>query len=499
MKSELDSQSINFANVLKSLTPSSLDGFGIIYLGRNQSIIREIREDAIFTIALQNGNSIVEESNKNEKLEQARALFKEGRHDSCLETIREYWLDNPRDKEAVEIVSRLMKEAEQIEIAGSLEKLIKTVKDDDNGSVDLEKVPEITFEVGYKLIDIREYELAEMLLKTCVSATPDDPTVHYELGFTMMSQAKYDLAARHFELVRKLEEDFDTVLNLSACYTLGKQFDKSKELISQLEVLANTEEEKYELKHRRCVLKRQESLKKKAQMTTRDWLYILYGTILLFDDEEESSPPEKQEREAESFRETARSLLVLKGVLEGLRLEPEAIEFYSPTSRPLASILARLFDIPLSAYKGPDRPDHALILMDWAPEIIGPHKSFIPNDGNRSMFAYGIPSNMPLPLIPDVVAHVKDSLLLPWKGESQATFKEEEAELTPEDAIPEILEKAFNLESDPDVLRVIHDSIAYYVDKRELLVISNNEAFPHRPEYSAEIPSRTRRNARNSK
>ena len=153
-----------------------------------------------------------------------------------------------------------------------------------------------------------------------------------------------------------------------------------------------------ELQHRKYVLKRQEQLRKKNNMTRRDWLYILYGSMLLYDPDEEQE--DKAERGTESYKKIASTLMVLKGVLEGLRLAPEAVEFYGTNSRPLAAIIARLFDLPLSGYQGPDRPDHALMLIEWAPEIIGPHKSFVPNDKNRSVFSYGLPTAMPLPLIP---------------------------------------------------------------------------------------------------
>lgn len=435
-----------------------------------------------------------EETEKQvDELEKANVLLSEGRHEQCLETLRAYWLKNPQDKKVIELASKLMKEADQEEIASCLTILAQSASDGQKDHSGFDKVPEKVFEAGYKLIDIREFELAEMLLKIASSLAPDDPTVHYELAFAMMSQAKYAKAARHFELVRKIEEDFDTVLNLSACYSLSREFDKSKELIKRLEQLATSEEEKYELQHRKYVLKRQEQLRKKSNLTVRDWLYVLYGTVLLYEpDDEDDSDTNPDKRVTESLKKIAATLMVLKGLLEGLRLAPEAIEFYSPTARPLSAIMARVFDLPLGHYQGPDRPDHALMLMDWAPEIIGPHKSFITNDKNRSIFCYGLPSNMPLPLIPDIVGHFRDGITLPWKGESRATLEESESDTDPEEVIPEILEKAFNLESDPEVLKVIHESISYYVDKREYLILGNDTNFPHRPEYSAEVPGRLR-------
>lgn len=428
---------------------------------------------------------------QEEELRRASTLLEEGRHEKCLEVLRAYWLQHSRSAETVELISRLMKEADQSELAACLEQISEARKGKESSELDLEKVAEKVFEAGYKFIDLREFEIAEMLLKVAGSCAPDDPTVHYELGFAMMSQAKYELAARHFELVRKIEEDFDTVLNLSACYSLSREFKKSKEMIKHLEKLAGSDEEKYELQHRKYVLKRQEQLRKKNNMTRRDWLYILYGSMLLYDPDEEQE--DKAERGTESYKKIASTLMVLKGVLEGLRLAPEAVEFYGTNSRPLAAIIARLFDLPLSGYQGPDRPDHALMLIEWAPEIIGPHKSFVPNDKNRSVFSYGLPTAMPLPLIPDIVGHFEDKIILPWKGESSATLQEEDTETDPEEVIPEILERAFNLESDPDILKIVHESISYYVDKREFLVLHNNKNFPHRPEYSAEVPGHFRR------
>ncbi|MBZ0187430.1 MAG: hypothetical protein K8F91_14380, partial [Candidatus Obscuribacterales bacterium] len=93
-----------------------------------------------------------------------------------------------------------------------------------------------------------------------------------------------------------------------------------------------------------------------------------------------------------------------------------------------------------------------------------------------------------LPLIPEIIGHFSNDLLLPWSGESQITLEESDQARTPEEVIPEILEKAWNLESDPDALKVTQDLVEYYSDKLNLLVICNNESFPIRPEYSAEIP-----------
>ena len=176
--------------------------------------------------------------------------------------------------------------------------------------------------------------------------------------------------------------------------------------------------------------------------------------------------------------------MILKGVLEGLSLVPEAVEFYNPNSRPLAAVLARLFDTQLDSYRGPDRPDRALLVMDWATDIIGPHNVFVGNMPNRSIFAFGITKTEALPVVPDIVAKFTNNLNLPWTERDGQV-----PDIAPEDAIPQILEVAWNLESDPEVLRAIQNTVEYYEDKRALLVMGNCAQFPQRGEYSAEVPN----------
>lgn len=435
-----------------------------------------------------------EQKSTGESLEKARKLLAEGRLDNCLAVVKPLWLAQPDDTEIISMMVDLLQQAEEFEACQALTTLLAKMKGNGEAPSQLDACAREVFEAGYRLIDVRQYELAAMLLAICAREAPDDPTVHYELGFTLMSLSRYEEAAEHFERVRSIEEDFDTVLNLSVCYCLCREVRKAASMIGRLDSLASSEEERGELRHRKQVQSRMEKLAGKAKLNARDWFFILYGTILLFDPEDHGFKQLKldqakgtSKKTPESYTKIAFTLLVLKGVLEGLRWPPEAIEFYSPTSRPLAAILARLADLPLNSYQGPDRPDHALMLMDWASEIIGPHESFVSNDSNRSIFAYGLSTREALPLIPDIVAHFSDNITLPWTGESRITLEDGQG-ISPEEVIPEILERAWNLESDPDVLKAIQDLVQYYSDKRDLLVIHNTERFVNRPEYSAEIP-----------
>ncbi|MGH9550076.1 MAG: hypothetical protein ACRD3W_11905, partial [Terriglobales bacterium] len=172
--------------------------------------------------------------------------------------------------------------------------------------------------------------------------------------------------------------------------------------------------------------------------------------------------------------------LVLRGLIEGLRIELEVIEYYNPQSRPLARLLAESMELPCDSYRGPDRPDRALLVMASAADIIGPHDAFIETSDQRIIFAYGLPVREPLPLVPDIVGCMIDPCTMPWDEKARGANLDK--------LIASMLDKTRHLELDTEILRQVQDAVEYYDAKRELLLCGNNDKFPERPEYTAEIP-----------
>ncbi|HEY9786374.1 MAG TPA: tetratricopeptide repeat protein, partial [Candidatus Obscuribacterales bacterium] len=315
-----------------------------------------------------------EETGSNQKedeaLVRARELLADGRLEECLSVLKTYWLNNPADPQAALLFSQLMSEAGRGELSTKLEKLSEKLingssekQDATISGADDKGSPQELFEAGYGLIDIRQHELAAMLLNRAVNLLPDEPVINYELGFSLMSLGRFQKAIPYFEQAAKLQEDFDTCLNLAVCLTMTRRSQEARDLLKRLEKLAHSDEEKKELAHRAVVLRRLDTLKSKTQLSLRDWLYILYGSIMI-----NPKPPAGRE----DYQSIAATLAVLKGVLEGLRTEIEAVEYYSPYSKPLAQILGELMELPMDSYKGPARPDRALLVMSWASDIIGP-------------------------------------------------------------------------------------------------------------------------------
>lgn len=410
----------------------------------------------------------------------AQKLLDDGRLDECMVSAKEYWLKNPEDAQAAILLSRIMAEAGRTDLAEKLQRLSETLAHEQARRADPNSTSTVDralttdlFESAHGLIDVRQHELAAMLLEHCVRAHPEEPVINYELGFSLMSLGRFHQATKYFEKAAQRDADFDTSLNLAVCYSLTRRIEEARNMLNSLENLAEQEDEKKELAHRKTVLKRLERMQAKSVFTHRDWIYILYGTILL-------RPQIEKGKTVEGPQKIAHTLALLKGLFQGLRVELEIIEYYSTYSRPLARILADLLSVSADSYKGPNRPERALLVMSWAGDIIGPHRSFMENNYQRLLFAYGLPMQEPLPVTPDMVGAFMEELYMPWSENIEKG--------TSTDAIADsIITKAQALETDPDFLNTVEEIVNYYADRRELLVLGNNSVFPERPEYSAEV------------
>lgn len=447
-------------------------------------------------------SEITSEEQVPEPLLEARRLLDEGMLEQCLACLKPYWLKHETDTRAIGMFGELMKEAGRNEVARKLIRLTElldaksaatpnssstetksstagqsqapdTVQSDGLtlASSSEDDIPYALFEAGFGLIDLRQHELAVMLLERCLKLMPNEPTVNYEIAFSLMSLSRFDEAIAHFKLAMMDSEDFDTILNLSVCYTLTRRIPEAKGMIEKLATLAHGEDEQRELNHRKIVLKRLELLGNKQTLTPRDWEFVLYGGILL-------RTGEAHAHKKEDFMSIASTLAILKGVLEGLRIDYEAVEYYNPNARPLARILAQLMEIPCDSYKGPHRPDRALLVMAWATDIIGPHEAFIEHMHTRSIFSYGLTWSEPLPVAPEITGLLADDAVMPWEESRSESI---------DDIVAQILERARDLDCDPDILRETQEAVAYYDSKRELLVLNNWTTFPDRPEYTAEV------------
>ncbi len=416
-----------------------------------------------------------EANNSPGVLEQAKQLLADGKIEESLAMVKGYWLENPEDSEAAELFSQLMKENGRSELSKRLSSLAGVGEGKE------------LFEAGYSLIDARQHELAAMLLNRAVRIAPHEPTVNYELGFALMSMIRFEQAIPHLEQALDKGADFDTLLNLLVCYTLTRQSSKAQEMLSKMAQLSLEPEQKQELAHRNLVVRRLETVRNKSKLTARDWLYVLYGSILL------RPSIRSEDKIKEDAHSIGQMLAILKGILEGLSAMPEVIEFYGPQSRPLAQALGEFLEIPISSYTGPKRPEQALLTMTWASDIIGPHKTFAAKEKTRGIFSYSLTWDEPLPVMPEIIGCLGFDEPMPWNENTPSAAAKNTAtnlrNFTPaiEKAYKAILTNARDLESAPNTIKSVQEALDFYDNKRQHLVLCNPDAFSTRSEYTAEI------------
>jgi tetratricopeptide (TPR) repeat protein len=438
-------------------------------------------------------------------LQRADDLIAAKNYDEALAIIRTYWLSHPQSVDAVRMLSRVMKSLGKSDLAGNLYRL------SEHEQALGEDLPNLC-EAGFNLIDAREMQLAIMVLQHCVAKMPDDPTVAYELGFALMSLNKFAAAIPYF---LKSDGDFETHLNLCVCYTLTRDLDRAKSYLELVAQSAKTSEEKAEVENRRMVFKRLERFKNKPTLTPRDWSFILYGTVVLSEPRLEDLSIAKVARmkgedaslsslitdtagksgaNEPGYQEIAWTLLILEKLLNELGYEFDVIEFYSPLSRPLAEALAHKLDVPAKSFRGETSTDRTLMIMAWAPNIIGPHKSFIRNTKKRILFSYGLSTSQPLPLTPDVVGEFCTDLKMPWAETAEedtvhrsVAGKVDLPNSKQAEAMDKIVAAIAELESKPEIIQTLQELSDYYKPKIEQVVLGNPEHFKERPPYTAEI------------
>lgn len=416
------------------------------------------------------------EDQKPDPYQAAEQLLEHGLLEKCRDALNAVWSENIFAPRAIQLYASLTREMGKDDVADTLDRLYQKLSESQDQPY---KHHQEIFDAGYAMVEIRQHEIASLLLKTLHKELPQDPHVAYELGFALMSMRKFKEAKKYFAIVANDNEDFDAVLNLCVCETLDRNIEGARRLLQELTRLAKDDLEKAEVQHRRMVLKRLEyfsdKFSHKKNLNDRDWLFILYGSILL-------RPRLTIKHDAiVELSQVAATLVVLKIFLNGMDHDREAFEYYSLKSKPMVASLSHNMSLPFDSYKGPDRPDNALLMMCWTTDILGPHEAFIEHNCNRSLFAFGLSTVEPLPLVPDIVGCLSADLRMPWEKNEISVSESKKA-------TDDLMERIATLESAPELVAEAQDAIDYYSDKRDLIIFLNAQKFGQRAEYTAELP-----------
>jgi tetratricopeptide (TPR) repeat protein len=415
-------------------------------------------------------------------------LLHEKDYERALIQLQRAWLAKPGDGKTVCLLAELMKELDQAELAELMQNLSLSME---AGNAD----PQLHFEVGFRLIDLRLFELAAMNLERSAEAFPKESVIHYELGYALMSSRRFEQAISSFERARSGGDDFDTLLNLAVCNVCLRRSERAKDLLKSMPAMCEEDEQRREMERLNMVIKRLDRFADKKQLSVRDWMFIQYGSVLLRQSPDKDSGG-RFAQVLNDYSDLALVCLSLLATLQTLEVQIDEVEYYSHVSKPLAETLGELLGVPVNLYRGPALEGRALLVMAWAGDIVGPHKSFMANDPQRVLFAYGLSTLEPLPVTPDIVGLLAESSAMPWdeqwtierhqSGQSRQV-EHKPAAKTSEDAVKRLAKLSRDLESDPDMIRTLEEIVNYFLDKSSQLVLDNSSVFPERPPYTAEV------------
>ncbi|MBI4533516.1 MAG: hypothetical protein HY711_06175 [Candidatus Melainabacteria bacterium] len=403
-------------------------------------------------------------------------------NEAALTCLKERWLKNPEDTQAIRHFLELLQASGKKGLAVHIHRICQDPQS-------FYKNPQTLAEVGFQLIDNRHYDIAAMLLKQCLSLVPDEPFVNYELGFALMLLRKVQEAIPYFEYALVKVDDFDTRLNLAACYISTRQVNKAQEMINSMSAFTLTAQEASELTHQRMVLRRLAELTSKGRLGARDWQYVQYGSLLV-------RPLSKQFATdaslwSETYFDIGTTLLTLRGILDGLGETFELVEFLDSPSEPLATALADVLGTECEPYDRKVRHTPTLLVTTWAGNLIKIYKDLTAHTLERSLFAYGLSSESSLPITPDIVGVLQPACIMPWEaGSSTDSFPaaREAKTDTYRDAADKIMSKMHLMKADPEIIKNVQEAVSYYTLKRERLVLGNQGVYPQRPQYRAEVP-----------
>lgn len=443
-------------------------------------IVQPERKPDIIPFAQLHHNFMPQNSNKDisAELKQARDLTQNQEYDAALLLLKPIILADFNNKEAWLAFSELLAKIGQGQASVACQGL---ASDEEKNNA------EQLFEAAYTFIDLRQFDLAQVLLEKCLVLRPGDPDAHYELGFSLMSLRNYNNAAIHFAKALKTNSDFDTNLNLSICHLFTGNIKEVKSILRELKQLAADNDELAELELRKLVVERlEECLKGKNfnSLSPQDWYYILYGGVLL-------APPDRiHESFIASYDQIALLLLQLAGLLRELGQHFEVVEYYSELSKPIATAFGEIIQKPVQHYKGTAQNKRALLIMAWAGDIVGPHESFINIEANRTIFALAKSAPSSLPISMDIVGMLCQASAMPWDetwkielGENGNATNIEHIPSHPEQASQLILQALS--EQETLAKERIQSALSYYKPRINRLLIGKK--LKERPEYSAEI------------
>ncbi len=391
---------------------------------------------------------------------------------------RAKWLLNPYDIDITRDYSLACKQNNIIQILPQLDEYIINLN-----NFTLTKWQNSNFlnslvNLTYALINLNDYEVAVIFLQDLLKELPDDIFLNYEYGFVSLLTGKYSQAVNFFEKVLNQEKSFDTVLNLIIGNIYLFNMDKLTIYLNLLKELALNPDEKTELANvNKITLRLQEYTNLKNIKNYRDWLYILYGNILLVDFKLDKAKFNEYEP---NLVEILTHIYILKRFFEALNISLELFEYFDDDSHILAQLFALIFELPVEKVSTEIKNAKCMLIVSNPHKIKEVYHNYTKINNNQIIYFYSLPFSSALPIIPAIVNCITDKLNLPFAQIGYGTKEYNDLMIKAKDMIN-------NIETDCDSALKIQQLIEYYELRQPNLILENQDVFKDYVQYHGEL------------
>ncbi len=401
---------------------------------------------------------------------------------SNIQTLRQNWLESPYNQIQARAYLESVKNLAPTDFTSKLDDFINSIGDfsekkwlDDNFLI-------VLINLSYELINLNDYELALIFLNDLYKANSQNLFVNYELGFVNLLLGNYQTALDFFEAVIIHENTFDTLLNIVMCKIYLTRLEKLDDYFVKLKLSAQSSEEEIEVFNTGKIIYRlNEIISAKNIKTYREWLYILYGSILindrnnLLDSQESGKTTNKSE-----LTQILTDIYILKRFLESLNINIEIITYLEPDSFTLSHLFGLVFELPVELLTNQYNNAKCLIIVNDTQCLRTNYKTFTKTNRNIIFYCYELSNDISLPITPAIVNKITFDSVIPY-----STITNDGKEYQ------EIMQKAFDtlpsIETDCNTANHIASLTQFYELKQANLLLDNTDTFKDYFQYHAEL------------
>jgi tetratricopeptide (TPR) repeat protein len=223
------------------------------------------------------------------------------------------------------------------------------------------------FNLGYIQVELERYDDALDTFHRCLSLDPNDSATHFEIGLIHYARGNYSEALTHLQLpLSSYPSDWEIHNLTGKCYLGMRRYEEAMNSFGRALLLANSPQAQVELLDNINTVERYREFR--SLTTVKDQLYAQEGVVYLGSAQDDGLHVSEVQDFHFTYPDIGTTLQRMIALIKSSRWSFTAIVCADTLTRPLASALAHLLEIPQRTVEqlGPD--DRALLLIAVARE-----------------------------------------------------------------------------------------------------------------------------------